>query len=107
MREDSGTPEPSVALVDKNTAARGTTEAASGYLEYLYSDVGQRIGAKHHYRPSKPEFASAEDRKRFPELRLATIDEVAAMAVFIASPLSSATNGAALRAEGGVIRSIL
>jgi enoyl-[acyl-carrier-protein] reductase (NADH) len=39
--------------------------------------------------------------------RLATIDEVAAMAVFIASPLSSATNGAALRAEGGVIRSIL
>jgi len=39
--------------------------------------------------------------------RLATIDEVAAMAVFIASPLSSATNGAALRADGGVIRSIL
>src|SRR6266545_1530428 len=67
--------EPSVALVDKNAAARGTTEAASGYLEYLYSDVGQRIVAKHHYRPSKPELASAEDRKRFPELRLATIED--------------------------------
>jgi len=67
--------EPSVALVDKNAAARGTTEAASAYLEYLYSDVGQRIGAKHHYRPSKPELASAEDRKRFPELRLATIED--------------------------------
>ena len=39
--------------------------------------------------------------------RFATIHEVAAMAVFIASPLSSATNGAALRAEGGVVRSIV
>jgi sulfate transport system substrate-binding protein len=67
--------EPSVALVDKNAAARSTTEVASAYLEYLYSDVGQRIVAKQHYRPSKPELASAEDRKRFPELRLATIED--------------------------------
>jgi sulfate/thiosulfate-binding protein len=67
--------EPSVALVDKNAATRGTTEAASAYLEYLYSDVGQRLAAKHHYRASKPELASAEDRKRFPELRLAAIEE--------------------------------
>ena len=39
--------------------------------------------------------------------RFATIDEVAALVAFVASPLSSATNGAALRAEGGVLRSIL
>src|SRR6266850_7986734 len=39
--------------------------------------------------------------------RFATPDEVASMVVFLASPLSSATNGAALRAEGGVVRSIL
>ncbi|HLN03777.1 MAG TPA: SDR family NAD(P)-dependent oxidoreductase [Bryobacteraceae bacterium] len=39
--------------------------------------------------------------------RFATVDEVAAMVAFVASPLSSATNGAALRADGGVIRSIL
>jgi NAD(P)-dependent dehydrogenase (short-subunit alcohol dehydrogenase family) len=39
--------------------------------------------------------------------RFATPDEVAAMVVFVASPLSSATNGAALRVEGGVVRSIL
>ena len=38
--------------------------------------------------------------------RFATTDEVAALVTFIASPLSSATNGAALRAEGGVVRSI-
>jgi NAD(P)-dependent dehydrogenase (short-subunit alcohol dehydrogenase family) len=39
--------------------------------------------------------------------RFATVDEVAAMATYIASELSSATNGAALRADGGVIRAIL
>jgi NAD(P)-dependent dehydrogenase (short-subunit alcohol dehydrogenase family) len=39
--------------------------------------------------------------------RFETTDEVAAMVTFVASPLSSATNGAALRAEGGVVRSIL
>jgi NAD(P)-dependent dehydrogenase (short-subunit alcohol dehydrogenase family) len=38
--------------------------------------------------------------------RFATTDEVAALVTFIASPLSSATNGAALRAEGGVVRSV-
>jgi sulfate/thiosulfate transport system substrate-binding protein len=67
--------EPPVALVDKNVAARGTTEVATAYLEYLYSDVGQKVAAKNYYRPSKPEFASAEDRKRFPELRLSTIED--------------------------------
>jgi len=39
--------------------------------------------------------------------RFATVDEVAAMVAFVASTLSSATNGAALRADGGVVRSIL
>jgi NAD(P)-dependent dehydrogenase (short-subunit alcohol dehydrogenase family) len=37
--------------------------------------------------------------------RFATPDEVAAMVVFICSPLSSATNGAAVRVDGGVVRS--
>ena len=39
--------------------------------------------------------------------RFATIDEVAALVAFVASPLSSATNGAALRVEGGLLRSIV
>jgi NAD(P)-dependent dehydrogenase (short-subunit alcohol dehydrogenase family) len=33
--------------------------------------------------------------------------EVAALVVYVCSPLSSATNGAALRVEGGVVRSML
>jgi NAD(P)-dependent dehydrogenase (short-subunit alcohol dehydrogenase family) len=39
--------------------------------------------------------------------RFATIDEVAAMATYVAGELSSATNGAALRVDGGVVRAIL
>src|ERR1700734_2476827 len=37
--------------------------------------------------------------------RFATTEEVAAMVAFVASPLSAATNGAALRVDGGVIKS--
>ncbi|MEP6607034.1 MAG: SDR family oxidoreductase, partial [Nitrosospira sp.] len=36
--------------------------------------------------------------------RYATPDEVASMVAYVCSPLSSATNGAALRVEGGVVR---
>ena len=39
--------------------------------------------------------------------RFATPEEVAAMVTYIASPLASATNGAALRVDGGVVRSIV
>ncbi|MEK7322010.1 MAG: SDR family oxidoreductase [Pseudomonadota bacterium] len=37
--------------------------------------------------------------------RFATTDEVASLVAYIASPLASATTGAALRADGGVIKS--
>jgi NAD(P)-dependent dehydrogenase (short-subunit alcohol dehydrogenase family) len=37
--------------------------------------------------------------------RFATPDEVAAMVIFICSPLSAVTNGAAVRVDGGVVRS--
>ncbi|WED44430.1 SDR family NAD(P)-dependent oxidoreductase [Legionella cardiaca] len=38
--------------------------------------------------------------------RFATPNEVAVMVAYICSPLSSATNGAALRVDGGVVRAI-
>jgi NAD(P)-dependent dehydrogenase (short-subunit alcohol dehydrogenase family) len=39
--------------------------------------------------------------------RFATVEEVANMVAYVASPLSAATNGASLRVDGGVIQSIL
>jgi NAD(P)-dependent dehydrogenase (short-subunit alcohol dehydrogenase family) len=39
--------------------------------------------------------------------RFATNEEVANLVAYVASPLSSATNGSALRVDGGVVKSIL
>lgn len=38
--------------------------------------------------------------------RMASVDEVAAMAVYLASPLASATTGAVLRVDGGVVEDV-
>ena len=37
--------------------------------------------------------------------RFATTEEIASLVAYVASPLASATTGAALRVDGGVIRS--
>jgi len=39
--------------------------------------------------------------------RLATVDEVASMVVYVCSPQASATTGAALRVDGGVVQYIV
>jgi sulfate transport system substrate-binding protein len=65
--------EPPVAVVEKNAAKHGTTAVARAYLEYLYSDQGQEIAAKHFYRPSDPKVA-ARYAKQFPKVSLFTID---------------------------------
>ncbi|MEJ6844794.1 sulfate ABC transporter substrate-binding protein [Sinorhizobium fredii] len=67
--------EPPVALVDGNVDAKGTRKVAEAYLDYLYSDAGQKLAAKHYYRPFKPELADPKDTARFADLKLVTIDE--------------------------------
>jgi sulfate transport system substrate-binding protein len=67
--------EPPVTLVDGNVDAKGTRKVAEAYLQYLYSDVGQNLAAKHYYRPSKPDVVDPEYRKQFPEVALVTIDD--------------------------------
>jgi NAD(P)-dependent dehydrogenase (short-subunit alcohol dehydrogenase family) len=39
--------------------------------------------------------------------RFASVEEIANLVTYVASPLSSATNGAALRADGGVVKTII
>jgi sulfate transport system substrate-binding protein len=67
--------EPEVALVDGNVDKKGTREVAQAYLDYLYSADGQRIAARHYYRPFKPELADSVDVKQFAALKLVKIDD--------------------------------
>ena len=68
--------EPPVAIVDKVAAKRGTTEVAKAYLEYLYSPQGQKLAAKHYFRPAVISSISEDQRKGFAEVDLFTIEEV-------------------------------
>jgi sulfate/thiosulfate transport system substrate-binding protein len=67
--------EPTVSLVDKVVDKRKTRIVAQAYLEYLYSEEGQKIAAKHFYRPHSPT-AAAKYASQFPQINLFTIDEV-------------------------------
>jgi NAD(P)-dependent dehydrogenase (short-subunit alcohol dehydrogenase family) len=88
--------------VTVNTVLPGPTasEGVSKFVEQLAAE--QRTDAasveKEFFRGMRPTSLLQ---------RFATPEEVAALVVFVCSPLSSATNGAALRADGGVVRSIL
>ena len=66
--------EPPVAVVKVNAEKKGNAEVARAYLEFLYSDAGQKIEARNFYRPNKPEVAEPADVARFPKLELVTID---------------------------------
>ncbi|PXX41977.1 sulfate transport system substrate-binding protein [Undibacterium pigrum] len=66
--------EPSVAVVDKVADRKGTRKVAEAYLNFLYTDEGQDIIAKHYYRPTT-EKASKKYAAQFPKVKLFTIDE--------------------------------
>ena len=63
--------EPPVAVVDKVVDKRGTRAVAEEYLKFLYSDDGQKIAAKHYYRPVDKKIPT-----KLSHLKLFTIDEV-------------------------------
>lgn len=65
--------EPPVSVVDQNVDRKGTRKVAEAYLNYLYGEEGQRIAAKHFYRP-RNQAVAAEFAQQFPQLKLVTID---------------------------------
>ncbi|GAB3382206.1 sulfate ABC transporter substrate-binding protein [Lysobacter fragariae] len=66
--------EPPVAWVDKNVAKHGTRKQAEAYLRFLYTPEGQRLAAKHHYRPAEPDKVPAAELAEFPKVVQVTID---------------------------------
>ena len=68
--------EPPVAVVDKVVDKHDTRKLAEAYVQYLYSDAGQEIAAKHYYRPTSAA-AVKKYATQFPKVQLLTIDEVA------------------------------
>ena len=68
--------EPPVSVVDGVANKHGTLELAQAYVEYLYSEEGQEIAAKHYYRPRLAAVA-AKYAGRFPKLQLFTVQDVA------------------------------
>jgi sulfate/thiosulfate-binding protein len=68
--------EPPVAVVDAVADKHGTRKVAEAYLQYLYSPVGQKLAAKHSYRPRNTKGVPEELLTRFTQIKLFTIDEV-------------------------------
>lgn len=66
--------EPPVAIVDKVVDKKGTRQVAEAYLQYLYSEEGQEIAAKHFYRPTDAKVAEKHASK-FPKIELFKIDD--------------------------------
>jgi sulfate/thiosulfate transport system substrate-binding protein len=65
--------EPPVTVIDKVVDKHKTRALAVAYLEFLYSEQGQEIVARHYYRPRNPKIADRYSQI-FPKINLCTID---------------------------------
>jgi sulfate transport system substrate-binding protein len=64
-----------VSVVDKVVDKRKTRPVAQAYLEYLYSEEGQEIAARHYLRP-RLESVAAKHKADFKPIELFTVDDV-------------------------------
>jgi sulfate transport system substrate-binding protein len=65
-----------VAWVDRNVERHHTEAVSRAYLEFLYSDAGQELAAKYHFRP-KNQAMLAKYADRFKPVELFTVSEIA------------------------------
>ena len=88
--------------VTVNTVLPGPTRS-EGIVEFL-----EKMSSIPNATPEQAEREFFEKHRQSSLLqRLIEDSEIANLVAFLASPLSAATNGAALRAEGGLLRSII
>ena len=64
-----------VSVVDRVVDKKGTRKQAEAYLQFLYTEAGQELAAKHHIRPRDPKVL-ARHAKSFPKVNTFTVDEV-------------------------------
>ena len=64
-----------VAVVERTVAKKGTAQLAKDYLQYLYSDEGQEIAAKHSIRPRSPAILK-KYAGTFKPIKLFTVQEL-------------------------------
>jgi sulfate transport system substrate-binding protein len=64
-----------VSVVDKNIDKKGSRKQAEAYLQYLWSDEGQAIAARHHLRPRSAKLL-AQYQSAFINVPTFTVDEV-------------------------------
>jgi sulfate transport system substrate-binding protein len=64
-----------VAVVDKVVDKRGSRELSKSYLDFLYTEEGQKIAAEFGHRVNNEKVA-AEFKDQFPAIRLVTVDDV-------------------------------
>jgi len=64
-----------VAVVERTVAKKGTADLAKAYLNYLYSDEGQEIAARHALRP-RSQAVLKKYASTFKPLQLFTVQEV-------------------------------
>ncbi|MES5099467.1 thiosulfate ABC transporter substrate-binding protein CysP [Agrobacterium sp. BA1120] len=64
-----------VAVVDKVVDKRGSRELAKTYLDFLYTEEGQRIAAQFGHRVHNEKVA-AEFKDQFPQIRLVNVKDV-------------------------------
>ena len=64
-----------VAVVERTVARKGTAELAKAYLNFLYSEEGQEIAAKHSIRPHSPAVLRKYARS-FAPIQLFTVQEM-------------------------------
>jgi NAD(P)-dependent dehydrogenase (short-subunit alcohol dehydrogenase family) len=87
--------------VTVNAVLPGPTRS-EGIVDFIRDTLGDQVG-------SEAEVEAAFFSKMRPASliqRLITADEVGAMVAYLSSPLAAATNGAAVRVEGGLVATI-
>lgn len=72
---DSIIAENPVAVVERTVAKKGTGELAKAYLNFLYSEEGQEIAAKHNIRP-RNQAVLKKHADKFKPIKLFTVQEL-------------------------------